>query len=442
MLLEFRTKNFKTFEKEAVFSMLANTKQKGLDYSIHKARFNRKVYNILCSSVIYGHNASGKTCIIEAMDVLHSIILRGNIRNPNEMNVINPASSNLELIPNCFQKVPSPVEFAIVFSIENLKIKYELALQLGTFMDKTTKRKILKEKLEINDSVIFERDNVNDLDSITIGNLKQISKKVRFNRADNLSELAKNSLNIDELFLTNGFKSIYSSQLANTITDWFTNKFRVICRINSLQLNHRLSETSKSDVFIFEQNINNAAKIFGINSNDIAFAAHKDQDTAKLISLINIMNKGTGIAIDADKFESYGTIRFITVFPTILHALQNGGVLVVDEFDASIHPMAIMSIINLFHNDEINKNHAQLIFNTQNPVFLSPNIFRKDEIKFIERDKVEQSILYSLSDFYSNQVKSKTYSNYVDNYFKGKYGALIDIDFTPMFENILATENN
>ena len=42
----------------------------------------------------------------------------------------------------------------------------------------------------------------------------------------------------------------------------------------------------------------------------------------------------------------------------------------VDEFDASIHPMALMSIINVFHNDDININRAQLIFNTHNPIFL------------------------------------------------------------------------
>ncbi len=43
--------------------------------------------------------------------------------------------------------------------------------------------------------------------------------------------------------------------------------------------------------------------------------------------------------------------------------------LVVDEFDCSLHPMVVMSIIGLFHNPDINKNNAQLIFNTHNPIF-------------------------------------------------------------------------
>lgn len=56
-------------------------------------------------------------------------------------------------------------------------------------------------------------------------------------------------------------------------------------------------------------------------------------------------------------------------FPLIIRALLNGATLVMDEFDASIHPMALMNIISIFHNDEINKKHAQLIFNTHNPIF-------------------------------------------------------------------------
>lgn len=36
------------------------------------------------------------------------------------------------------------------------------------------------------------------------------------------------------------------------------------------------------------------------------------------------------------------------MFPFILKALVEGSVLVMDEFDANIHPMALMNIINIF----------------------------------------------------------------------------------------------
>ena len=103
--------------------------------------------------------------------------------------------------------------------------------------------------------------------------------------------------------------------------------------------------------------------------------------------------------------------------------------------------LALMNIINIFHNDEINIHHAQLIFNTHNPIFLNGNIFRRDEIKFVERNKDQASSIYSLAEFGT----SGTYGvgkgeDYMKNYFVSRYGAIKDIDFTPIFEELIALE--
>lgn len=73
---------------------------KGLDYSLCKEKIKGKTLKGLCSSVIYGPNAAGKTNIIGAMDVFRALVLRGNIRNSEEKTSPNPASAALELIPN------------------------------------------------------------------------------------------------------------------------------------------------------------------------------------------------------------------------------------------------------------------------------------------------------------------------------------------------------
>ena len=114
-----------------------------------------------------------------------------------------------------------------------------------------------------------------------------------------------------------------------------------------------------------------------------------------------------------------------------------------DEFDASLHPMAVMSVINLFHNDEINKNHAQLIFNTHNPIFLDSNLFRRDEIKFVERDdETHISELYSLSDFGTGGKSGVRKSeDYMRHYFMNRYGAIQEVDFAPVFQKIVNEEN-
>ena len=400
MLLEFKTKNYKCFVEEACFSMTAAPKQKGLDYSLMKVKTKgSKETKVLSSSVIYGPNAAGKTNIIGAMDVLRAIVLRGNIRNAEEKTSPNPAASMLELIPNNKQTDPKPVCFDVEFYEEDhdgnkLIIHYGLQIALGGFLEAEYPRKILFEVLDVNGERVFERTN-----DLTIKNLKVIEKylsEVAAQNKESAGEIAENSLNSEELFLTNGFKLIFSPNLTKLILDWFTNKFMIICRADSMQLIKRFADPKKKAVYV-EKTTDKAAKLFGINSNAVGYVINEDEPEAKLSSLFHDAKNHKAAAIAADIFESYGTIRFINMFPLVIRAMQTGGTLVVDEFDASIHPMALMSIINVFHNDDVNVHHAQLIFNTHNPIFLNSNLFRRDEIKFVERDDdTHESMLYAL----------------------------------------------
>ena len=66
MLLEFKTKNYKSFSDEADLVMTAAPKQKGLDYSLCREKIKGKEIRGLSTSVLYGPNASGKTNIIGA----------------------------------------------------------------------------------------------------------------------------------------------------------------------------------------------------------------------------------------------------------------------------------------------------------------------------------------------------------------------------------------
>ncbi len=445
MLLEFKTKNYKCFVEEACFSMTAASKQKGLDYSLMKVKTKgSKETKVLSSSVIYGPNAAGKTNIIGAMDVLRAIVLRGNIRNAEEKTSPNPAASMLELIPNNKQTDPKPVCFDVEFYEEDhdgnkLIIHYGLQIALGGFLEAEYPRKILFEVLDVNGERVFERTN-----DLTIKNLKVIEKylsEVAAQNKESAGEIAENSLNSEELFLTNGFKLIFSPNLTKLILDWFTNKFMIICRADSMQLIKRFADPKKKAVYV-EKTTDKAAKLFGINSNAVGYVINEDEPEAKLSSLFHDAKNHKAAAIAADILESYGTIRFINMFPLVIRAMQTGGTLVVDEFDASIHPMALMSIINVFHNDDVNVHHAQLIFNTHNPIFLNSNLFRRDEIKFVERDDdTHESMLYALSDFGTTGDKGvRKHEDYLSKYFISQYGAIKDIDFTPIFVEILSNE--
>ena len=439
MLLEFRTKNYKSFVEEVKFSMLETPKQKGLNYSFCIEKIKGKTCKGLSASVIYGPNAAGKTNIIGAMDVFRSIVLRGNIRNFEEKSSHNPASAALELIPNNKYMEPQSVEFAIEFVEDGLRIEYCISLDLGVFLDSEYQRKILKEELTVNGEILFSRG-----EELQVGNLKEIKSYVAdsiYKKTDGLVEIAKNSLNQEELFLTNGFKLIFSQTFVKVITDWFMNKFMIIYRADSMQLIKRFADPQKKAVYV-EKTTDKAAKLFGINSNAVGYVVSEEDSEARLCSLFKDVNNGKTAAMAAELFESYGTIRFVNMFPLVIRAILTGGTLVVDEFDASIHPMALMSIINIFHNDDINIHHAQLVFNTHNPIFLNSNLFRRDEIKFVERDEDSHySTLYALSDFETSGNKGvRKYEDYMKNYLSGQYGAIKDIDFTPIFEEIIVRE--
>lgn len=432
MLLQFKTENFKSFLDEMNFSMTPAPKQKDLEYSILEHKIGNKTYKGLCSAIIYGPNASGKTNIISAMDVFKEIVLKGNIRNSDELRSPNISEGKLELIPNNLNRYPKPTKFYIRFVEGELLVEYELKIDLGLFLDRNYQRKIEFESLRINDKTIYERT-----DRIEFFNLKSIEKylitEFRENE-DSAKAIARNNLNETELFLTNGFKMMFSSKIVSFILEWFEEKFIVIYRADAAEIKSKLDNTEGGKIFI-NRTTNDAAKLFGINSNALGYVVPEDGGEPQLCSIF----KDNGVAIPAKHFESYGTVRFINIFPLILKALIEGSVLVLDEFDANIHPMALMNIINIFHDDDINKKNAQLIFNTHNPIFLNANIVRRDEIKFVERDdETHLSTHYSLSDFKtsgSNGVRKA--DDYLKHYFLGRYGAVKDIDFYDLFETLI-----
>ena len=148
------------------------------------------------------------------------------------------------------------------------------------------------------------------------------------------------------------------------------------------------------------------------------------------------MPNGKRYLVDSEVFESLGTLKFMNLIMPVFTAVSEGGTLIVDEFDASIHPRAIMNLINIFHNDEINTKQAQLIFNTHNPIFLNANLFRRDEIKFVEYQD-ESSELYSLSNFGTAKDGVRKGEDYMRNYFVNKYGAIADVDFTDIIKDAM-----
>ena len=436
MLLEFKAKNYKSFKDEFVFSMLPESKQTGLEYSIHAQKIGSTTHKALCSAVLYGANASGKTNIIGAMDTFKSVVLRGNIRNSAERDLPNTAANNLELVPNNSLEEHLPIGFSISFVESNIYVKYSFTADIGGFLETDYKRKIITEQLIVNEKVIFTRENGLSFDALV--SIEHFLINDFATNKESAISLAKSNLDDEELFLINGFRAMFSTKLVSLITNWLDNKFIVIYRADSLQLIRKFVDPMAKSVYV-EKTLNEAAGLFGVTSNMLGYAMGENETEARLHTIFKRDREREQLAVPADVFESYGTIRFVNIFQLVTRAILSGGTLIVDEFDASIHPMVLMSIVNIFHNDEINIHKAQLIFNTHNPIFLNSNLFRCDELKFTERDdETGYSVLFSLSDFdISRESDIRENDDYMKNYFISQYGAIRDIDFTPVFESLL-----
>jgi predicted ATPase len=85
--------------------------------------------------------------------------------------------------------------------------------------------------------------------------------------------------------------------------------------------------------------------------------------------------------------ESAGTKSLFVIGGIILGALERGGVLVVDEFEKTLHPSVSQFLISLFHNPIVNPLNAQLIFATHDITQLSNDHFRRDQVWFTEKNE-------------------------------------------------------
>lgn len=428
MLLNFTCNNFKSFRDGFSFNMEPESRMTELRYSILSETIVDHEVKGLSSSVVYGPNAAGKTSIVNAMSCLKQLVLRGNVNDDERDSTHDHVSNDLSLAPFAFRENASPVSFDVTFTYKGSKFRYYLSVFVGNFNDEC-ERYVDGEKLYYNDELIFSRNRT----EVTEFNVKPIieylnngyeiseSKKTQRMMSDNISQ--------DSLLLVTDFNSFCSKKLVFEVREWFERQFKVI---NNAGKTRFIPKTPDDETgLIFDGLINKVAAEAGIVGSAFIYFKDAESHSTTLVSVLEGLDSNR-ISIDSEKIESMGTLRLIAIMPVVISALRDGSVLVMDEFDTSLHPMIVMNIISIFHNDDVNKKGAQLIFNTHNPIYLNHDLLRRDEIKFVERDmQTKSSTLYSLSDFKANgEASVRKTSDYMKNYFINRYGAIVDFDIT------------
>ena len=411
MLVEFTVNNFKSIKDNVNFSMIASSRDQGNTFDIRD-------YKLLSSAIIYGANASGKSNFLRAMAFMSRFVL-------NRYKILQ----STDKLPHEPFKLSTETEnasstFEIVFFIANIKYRY------GFEMDSEN---IYSEWLFADEKGKEAKLFIRDIDENDYVNPNKFKEGlVFFDKKSQKIRIAKNQLFIWKCDQENG-------EISKSILSWF-NKFNMIDGMDHQDyINFTMKKMEDTD---FKNKIIDLVKTADIDIADINI--EEDDVPLEIIEKLPIpesMKKGIiksisintkhrkydnngniigEVVFELDKEESKGTRKFFAISAPIIDTLQHGKVLIIDELDASLHPILTQHLIQLFHDKEINKKNAQLIFATHDTNLLKPYIFRRDQIWLTEKDKYGSTDLYSLAQFKGVRAKE----DFERQYIQGKYGAI------------------
>lgn len=425
MLIDYRFSNFRSFRAMANLSMKASSQTTLNDNLIRN--YNLR---IVPSAVIYGANASGKSNIIMSLAVMKDIVLSGSLESSF------PNLKNLEFYPFAYQETEQPMLFEIDFVFNDQRFEFGFEIEVTTFKKET--RRIVSEFLTYinkNDqkiSIYTRSEN-----KIQINKDKKALSLIEFDEKLIKAFEKKINENVDEneLFLSRAFKSTISNEIADLVLDFFKEELVVVSdfTLKKTNLTFSVEDSPNKDFFVWNEILDGFVKSADFGPQGIAFKSNKSESKeSSNMELVSIYKyKDENVVIPAVLMESRGTLKLLDFAIPFEKLFKSGGTFVLDEFDAAIHPELIKGILTLFNDNEINKAGAQLIFTTHNPIYLNNKIFRRDQIRFVEKDSDSfESVIYSLADFGSEEVRND--HNYLINYFKGNYGALPFIDFSSL----------
>ena len=130
--------------------------------------------------------------------------------------------------------------------------------------------------------------------------------------------------------------------------------------------------------------------------------------------------------------QSEGTLTWLATAGPAIHTLRHGGVLVVDELDASLHPHLASALIEMFQDPDLNTTGAQLVATTHDASLLgnapTPRL-EAAEAWLCEKDDEGSSIIYSMSSF----PDLRKASNKGNRYLVGALGAVPQVNLYDLY---------
>ena len=410
MLIDFSIRNFGPFEDKVTLS-LESTSLDGNEFNLLDCP--QISDPLLSSAVIFGANASGKSYVLKAVEVLQLMV-----RAPMVPNISYPWYQPFRASRDSLH---APVELGIRFVTGGVKYDYSLSFAidhvvserlcyspmgkramvfertgqkfrfgrtamkgLKTVADMTTPTStFLAVAAQYNNPVCLaaHRGIVNEI-LILGGNLSEILNSViaHINRNPESKARMLRAMRIADMGITDVIGSVKTRKATDFGND-------IPPQVIGLMMATGNTEVSQTTMYIKH----------GFIESDV------DRDLLKFPFQI----------------ESNGTMQLFCLMGPIIDALENGYTVMIDEFGTFLHSDVAKWIIRQFR-DAANPNRAQLIVNTQDQSLMSLDLLRRDQVWFTQKDMdTGASELYALSDFNGVRLDIDLQKSYSVN----KYGA-------------------
>lgn len=118
--------------------------------------------------------------------------------------------------------------------------------------------------------------------------------------------------------------------------------------------------------------------------------------------------------------ESRGLRKLTELATPFIFALKNGGMLLLDNIENSLHPLVVEFIVKCFKNKEINKKGAVLLFTTHNYDLVE--LLDAENIFVVDRDRYVSSVKPVDYNLLENDQHKKTLKKLTDFKQKFKWG--------------------
>ena len=422
MLVEFRVKNFRSFRNEQVLSLVANS-----DKTLNENCFEIGKLRLLKSVGIYGANASGKSNLIKALNTMQELVSDSADFKPGK-DLPNKAF----LLDDNSQKEPS--SFEVTFFHNGIRYQYGFTVTSKRFQEEWLTAYPKGAAQAWYSRCFNEKTGYYDwkYSNFLKGEKARLADKTRENA----------------LFLSVGAQ--WNNKQLTTVYEWFKDNLRIVPPKDHFKpvtaemlLDVEKEKDAREELYEFVTNALQDADlgIQGVNVEKVKFDRKQinfpdeilpeirekilkrleKERPLKVETIHRNVDSGEDVRMSLED-ESDGTQRFFQLLGPWLETVLNGYTVFVDELEASLHPLLTRELVKFIQSPNSNKTGAQLIFSTHDTTLLDPELFRRDQIWFTEKDKDGATNLYSTSDYKERRPRKGEAMQ--RGYLSGRYGAI------------------